>query len=208
MRWRRLLKVRSGCAHVVRTCTWWTVPKDTSPSLSPSSRTVTFTTPLCSTGKVWQSFGVTVEEGWRGREEDVEKLGIGGTNARRSRTGRQGKSHSRTLWSISRQVPALPVRYDCKVWPASVASVQLHAPPSPAECETGQSDSVVASCMSKIASECSSLCCCTRLVKRKNIRSGQASPGMERALSRAEREQGSPCIDSIREESHWCSPMQ
>ena len=146
---------------------------------------------------VWQPLGVTVEEGWGGREEDVEKLGIGGTNGRRSRTGRQGKSHSRTSLSISRQVPPLPVRYDCKVWPASV---QLHAPPSPAECETGQSDSVVASYMSKIASECSSLCCCTRLVKRKNIRSGQASPGMERALSRAEREQGSPCIDSIRED--------
>ena len=99
-----------------------------------------------------------------GREEDVEKLGIGGTNARRSRTGRQGKSHLRTSWSICRQVPALPISYDCKVWPASV---QLHAPPFPAECETGQSDSVVASYMSKIASECSSLCCCTRLVKRK-----------------------------------------
>ena len=57
-------------------------------------------------------------------------------------------------------------------------SVQLHAPPSPSECETGQSDSVVDSYMSKIASECASLCCCTRPVK-KNIRSGQASLGME-----------------------------
>ena len=64
----------------------------------------------------------------------------------------------------------------CKVWPASV---QLHAPPSPAECETGQSDSVVASYMSKIASECSSLCCLhTSGEKEINIRSGQASPGM------------------------------
>ena len=112
--------------------------------------------------------------GRKGRR--CEKLGIGGANATRSRTGRQGKSPLRTSWSTSRHVPAFPVRYDCKVWPASV---QLHAQPSPAECETGHSESIVASYMSKIASECSFVCCCTRLVKK--IRSGQASLGMERS---------------------------
>ena len=175
VRWRRLLNVRIGCAHVVITCTAGMVSKDTSSSLSPSSRTVTFTTPFCSTGGCGSPL---VSKSKRDREEGKKMLRSSGLvgptpggaerEDRASRTyGRRGRSVVRfqhfQYVTIARSGPRLCnyTRHHLQQNARQDNLAQL----LPVTCR-------------KITSECSSLCCCKRLVKRKNIRSGQASPGI------------------------------